>query len=101
MIVEQTGILCMLGFAEYSVNIISVFQEACIVLDKGNYFMFIMPFLFGARYSVVVRGNSSSRTIVLESTQSVTEIITLHPPGGKARPAHKAGNLAAICLPIV
>jgi hypothetical protein len=41
--------------------------------------------------------NPSSRTMVLGSTQPLTEISTRNLPGGKKRPAHKADNLTAIC----
>jgi hypothetical protein len=45
--------------------------------------------------------NHSSRTMALESTQSLTEMSTRNIPGGKGRPARKADNLTAICEPIV
>jgi hypothetical protein len=45
--------------------------------------------------------NPSSRTMALGSTQPLTEMSTRKIPGGKARPARKADNLAAICEPIV
>jgi hypothetical protein len=41
--------------------------------------------------------------MVLESTQSITEMSTRNLPGGgggKVRPARKADNLTAICEPI-
>jgi hypothetical protein len=43
----------------------------------------------------------SSRTMVLESTQSGTEMSIRNLPGGKGRPARKADNFTAICEPIV
>jgi hypothetical protein len=43
----------------------------------------------------------SSRTIALGSTQPRTEMSTRNIPGGKGRPAHKAGNFTAICEPTV
>jgi hypothetical protein len=46
--------------------------------------------------------NSFSRTMVLGSTQSLTEISTRNLPGGcKGRPARKADKLTAISEPIV
>jgi hypothetical protein len=39
--------------------------------------------------------------MALGSTQSLTEMSTKNPPGGKGRPARKADNLTAICDPIV
>jgi hypothetical protein len=45
--------------------------------------------------------NPSSRTMALGSTQPLTEISTRNLPGSKRRPARKAGNLTAICEPIV
>jgi hypothetical protein len=45
--------------------------------------------------------NPSSRTMSLESTQTLTETSTRNLPGGKRRPARKADNLTAICEPIV
>jgi hypothetical protein len=45
--------------------------------------------------------NPSSRTVVLVSTQPLTEIITNNLPGGKMWLAHRADNLAAICDPKV
>jgi hypothetical protein len=45
--------------------------------------------------------NPSSRTIVLGSTQSLTEMSTRNLPGGKGRQGHKAENFTAICDPIV
>jgi hypothetical protein len=45
--------------------------------------------------------NSSSRTIVLESTQSLTKMSTRNFPAGKKRPARGADNLAAIYEPNV
>jgi hypothetical protein len=45
--------------------------------------------------------NPSSRTMALGPTQPVTEMSTRNLPGGKGRPARKAGNLTAICEPIV
>jgi hypothetical protein len=45
--------------------------------------------------------NPSSRIMGLESTQSLTEMNTTNIPGRKLRlPAHKPGNLRAICEPI-
>jgi hypothetical protein len=43
----------------------------------------------------------SSRTIALGSTQPLIETSTKNLPGVKRRPGHKAGNLTAICEPIV
>jgi hypothetical protein len=45
--------------------------------------------------------NPSSRTMVLGSTQPLTEMSTRSHPGGRGRPARKADNLTAICEPIV
>jgi hypothetical protein len=45
--------------------------------------------------------NLSSRTMVLGSSQSLTEMSTKNLPGGKKRPARRADNLAAICEPNV
>jgi hypothetical protein len=45
--------------------------------------------------------NSSSRTMGLESTQSLTETSTRNLPGGKGWPACKADILSAIWEPIV
>jgi hypothetical protein len=45
--------------------------------------------------------NSSSRTLVLGSTQPLTEMSTRNIPGGKRWPALKADNLIAICKPII
>jgi hypothetical protein len=45
--------------------------------------------------------NSSSRTMVLGSTQPLTEMSTKNLPGGKKRPAHRADNLVANCVPNV
>jgi hypothetical protein len=45
--------------------------------------------------------NSSSRTMVLGSTQPVTDMSTRNLPGGKVRSARKADNLTAICEPTV
>jgi hypothetical protein len=39
--------------------------------------------------------------MTLRSTQSVTEMSTRNLPGGEGRPARKADNLPAICVPIV
>jgi hypothetical protein len=39
--------------------------------------------------------------MVLESTQPLTEMSTRNLPVGKGRPARKAGNITAICEPIV
>jgi hypothetical protein len=44
---------------------------------------------------------SSSRTMALESTQSLTEMSTRKLSGGKGWPARKVDNLTAICEPIV
>jgi hypothetical protein len=44
--------------------------------------------------------NPSSRTMVLGSTQPLTEMSTRNIPGDKGRPARKADNLTAICEPI-
>jgi hypothetical protein len=43
----------------------------------------------------------SSRTMVLGSTQPLTEMSTRNVPGGKNWPARRADNLAAICEPNV
>jgi hypothetical protein len=40
-------------------------------------------------------------TMVMGSTQPVTEMSTSDVAGGKGRPTHKADNLTAICEPIV
>jgi hypothetical protein len=45
--------------------------------------------------------NTSSHTMVLGSTQPLTEMSTRNLPGGKKRPAHRADNLAAIYQPNV
>jgi hypothetical protein len=45
--------------------------------------------------------NHSSRTMVLLSTQPLTEISTRNLPGGEKRPALRANNLATICVPNV
>jgi hypothetical protein len=45
--------------------------------------------------------NPSSRTMVLGSTQPLTEMSIRNVPGGKGRPARKADNLTAICEPTV
>jgi hypothetical protein len=45
--------------------------------------------------------NPSSRTVILGSTQLLTEVSTRNLPGGKKRPALKAENLAAISEPNV
>jgi hypothetical protein len=45
--------------------------------------------------------NPSSRTMVLGSTQCLTEMSTRNLPGGKKRPACRADNLAAIYEPNV
>jgi hypothetical protein len=45
--------------------------------------------------------NLSSRTMALGSTQPLTEMSTRNFTGGKKRPAHRAGILAAICEPNV
>jgi hypothetical protein len=39
--------------------------------------------------------------MTLESTQPLTEMSITNLPGGKGRPARKAGNLTAICELIV
>jgi hypothetical protein len=41
--------------------------------------------------------NPSSHTMVLGSTQPLTEMSTRNLPGGKKRPARRADNLTAIC----
>jgi hypothetical protein len=49
--------------------------------------------------------NPSGRTMVLGSTQPLTEMSTRNlkkkKPGGKVRPALRADNLADICWPFV
>jgi hypothetical protein len=45
--------------------------------------------------------NPSSRTIVLGSTQPLTEMSTRNLHGGKGRVARKDDNLTAICEPVV
>jgi hypothetical protein len=45
--------------------------------------------------------NPSSRTMVLGSTQPLTEMSTRNIPGGKGRPVSKVDNLTVICEPIV
>jgi hypothetical protein len=45
--------------------------------------------------------NPSSGTMAGGSTQPLTEMSTRNISGGKEWPARKAGNLAAICDPIV
>jgi hypothetical protein len=45
--------------------------------------------------------NTSSRTMALESTQSLTEMSTRNLPGGKKRPARRTDNLTAIYEPNV
>jgi hypothetical protein len=41
------------------------------------------------------------RTMTQGSTQPLTEMSTRNLPGGKGRPARKAGNLTTICESIV
>jgi hypothetical protein len=43
--------------------------------------------------------NPSSRTMALRSTQLLTKMSIRYLPGGKKRPARRAGNLVAICEP--
>jgi hypothetical protein len=43
--------------------------------------------------------NPSSHTMALGSIQPLTELSTRNLPGGKNRPARRADNLAAICVP--
>jgi hypothetical protein len=45
--------------------------------------------------------NPSSRTMARGSTQPLTKMSTRNLPGGKKRPARRADNLAAICVPNV
>jgi hypothetical protein len=45
--------------------------------------------------------NPSSRTMALGSTQLLTKMSTRNLPGGKKRPARRADNLTAICMPNV
>jgi hypothetical protein len=45
--------------------------------------------------------NPSNRTMVLGSTQPLTEVSTRNLPGSKKRPARRADNFAAICKPSV
>jgi hypothetical protein len=45
--------------------------------------------------------NPSSRTMVLGSTQRLTEMSTRYLPGVEGRPARNAGNITVICEPIV
>jgi hypothetical protein len=45
--------------------------------------------------------NPSSRTVVMVSTQPLTEMSTRSLPGGKTRPVGRADNLTAIFEPIV
>jgi hypothetical protein len=45
--------------------------------------------------------NPSSRTMALESTQSLTEMRTTNLPRGKGRPVRNADILTAICEPTV
>jgi hypothetical protein len=45
--------------------------------------------------------NPSRRTMALGSTQPLTKMSTRNLPGGKKRPARRADNLAAICVPNV
>jgi hypothetical protein len=45
--------------------------------------------------------NPSSRIMALGSTQPLKEMSTRNQPWGKERPARKADNLTAICVPIV
>jgi hypothetical protein len=47
------------------------------------------------------RPNLSSRTMVIGSTQPLTEMSTRNLPGGKGRQARGADKLTAICEPIV
>jgi hypothetical protein len=45
--------------------------------------------------------NPSSPIMALVSSQLLTEMSIMNLPGGKGRPARKAGNLTAICEPMV
>jgi hypothetical protein len=45
--------------------------------------------------------NPSSRTMAQGSTQPLTKMCTRNLPGGKKRPARRADNLSAICVPNV
>jgi hypothetical protein len=45
--------------------------------------------------------NPSSLTMALGSIRPLTEMSTRNLPGGKWRPARKAGNLTTICEPII
>jgi hypothetical protein len=44
---------------------------------------------------------SSSRTMVLGSTQPLTEMSTRNLPGDKERPVRKGDILTAVCEPVV
>jgi hypothetical protein len=43
--------------------------------------------------------NPSSRTVTLGSTQPLKKVSTRNHPGGKKRPALRADNFAAVCVP--
>jgi hypothetical protein len=45
--------------------------------------------------------NPSSCTMALGSSQPLTEMSTRNLPGGEGRPTRRAGNLTAICEPIL
>jgi hypothetical protein len=45
----------------------------------------------------LIPDNLSSNTMVLGSTQPLTQMSTRNLAGGKGRPAHKADNLTAMC----
>jgi hypothetical protein len=53
------------------------------------------------RHYATSQNVAGSISMVLGSTQPLTEMSTRNLHGDKGRPMHKADNLAAICEPIV
>jgi hypothetical protein len=73
-------------------------------ISLGLYFLIIIIIIINIIITVIGffnLSNPSSRTMVLGSTQPLTEMSTRNLPLGKGGPSPKADNFTAICEPTV
>jgi hypothetical protein len=80
--------------SHYSMCVENIDKYKPIIIHIYDPFLCIFPI-------VQTQIQPENCTMALGSTQPLTEMGTRNLPGGKGRPAREAGNLTAICVPIV
>jgi hypothetical protein len=103
---NKTNLSCLGDIFVVSIKLMSIpprcnkLQNNNLILRLCNYYVpghYPSSCLYPDDVDFLNWPNSSSRTMVLWSTQPLTEMNTRTLPGGKGRLARRADNLTAIC----